>query len=137
MIAFFHDLQAGRVGRTLLSDSATPALLGVIVPVVSALVADTEQFAARLLISVSLTLAWQHVFTRVRGLRPGLDGIVAATLIALLVPADAPLWATLAVLASLAILVEDGLLVGRRQTLATADASVPGGSRGPPTLLAA
>lgn len=52
-------------------------------------------------------------------------------------PADAPLWATLAVLASLAILVEDGLLVGRRQTLATADASVPGGSRGPPTLLAA
>lgn len=66
MIAFFHDLQAGRVGRTPLSDSATPALLGVIVPVVSALVADTEQFAARLLISVSLTLAWQHVFTRVR-----------------------------------------------------------------------
>ncbi|NKX15767.1 hypothetical protein HGG75_04775 [Ochrobactrum pseudogrignonense] len=112
MIAFFHDLQAGRVGRTLLSDSATPALLGVIVPVVSALVADTEQFAARLLISVSLTLAWQHVFTRVRGLRPGLDGIVAATLIALLVPADAPLW-QLALGVSFGVVIAEQVFGGR------------------------
>ena len=47
MIAFFHDLQAGRVGRTLLSDSATPALLGVIVGAVVVLIMHLLPFGKK------------------------------------------------------------------------------------------
>ncbi|MCX8997416.1 RnfABCDGE type electron transport complex subunit D [Rhizobiaceae bacterium BDR2-2] len=91
-IAFLHGLHAGRLGRTALAGSVMPALLGLIAPAVAALLAGGTQFAMRLLLALVLTLAWQYVFARIRGLGPGLDGIVTATLIALLVPAEAPLW---------------------------------------------
>lgn len=52
-------------------------------------------------------------------------------------PADAPLWATLAVLASLATLACAGLVVHRRPSHVATDAVASCGSRAPPVLLAA
>lgn len=92
MTALLQGLRGGRLGHTALAGSAMPALFGLIAPAVAALLAGGTQFAMRLLLALVLTLAWQYLFARIRRLRPGLDGIVTATLIALLVPADAPLW---------------------------------------------
>jgi hypothetical protein len=52
-------------------------------------------------------------------------------------PADAPLFATLAVLASLAGLICSGVLLRRLGVRAVTSAPVPGGPRAPPELLAA
>ena len=107
MIAFLHSLRAGRLGRIPLAGSAMPALLGLIAPAVAALLAGGPQFAARLFLALVLTLGWQCVFARIQGLRPGLDGVATAALVALLVPAEAPLW-------QLALGISFGVVIGEQ-----------------------
>lgn len=107
MTAILLDLRAGRLGRFRLSGTATPALIGLIIPVVVAVSAGSTSFALRLLLALILTLVWQYLFARVRGGRIDLDGIVAAALIALLVPVDAPLW-------QLALGISFGVVIGEQ-----------------------
>ncbi len=92
MMAFIQVLRTGRIGHVTLGGSVAPALLGLFAPVAAALFMGGAQFAARLFLALVMTLAWQYLFARVRSLKFGLDGIVTATLIALLAPMDAPLW---------------------------------------------
>ena len=92
MTAFLQDLRAGRFAHIPLASAVMPALLGLIAPVALILSFAGSAFAIRLLLALVVTVGWQFVFARVRGIGIGLDGIITATLIALLVPVDAPLW---------------------------------------------
>ena len=92
MTAFLQDLRAGRFAHIPLASAVMPALLGLLAPVVLVLSLAGPSFAIRLLLALVVMIGWQFVFARVRGIGIGLDGIVTATLIALLVPVDAPLW---------------------------------------------
>ncbi|MEO9340402.1 RnfABCDGE type electron transport complex subunit D [Mesorhizobium sp. SB112] len=95
-----------------MAGSAMPALLGLIAPVVAAVLAGGGRFAVWLFLALFLTLAWQYLFARIREEKVGIDGIVTAILIALLVPVEAPLW-QLALGVSFGVLIAEQVFGGR------------------------
>ncbi|HBT70523.1 MAG TPA: NADH-quinone reductase [Agrobacterium sp.] len=112
MTAFLQDLRAGRFAHIPLASAVMPALLGLIAPVALIISFAGSAFAIRLLLALVVTVGWQFVFARVRGIGIGLDGIITATLIALLVPVDAPLW-QLALGISFGVVIAEQVFGGR------------------------
>lgn len=80
------------IGRRRLARSSTPALLGLLLPLVALLWLEAGLVAGRLALLFLVILGWQMAFRRLRREGFGPEGLVSAVLLALLTPADAPVW---------------------------------------------
>ncbi|RUT32419.1 NADH-quinone reductase [Arsenicitalea aurantiaca] len=69
-----------------------PVLAGLALPLLWSVWGDGPAVLGRVALVGAIVLAWQVVFTRIRRQGFGLEGISAAIIIALLVPATAPVW---------------------------------------------
>lgn len=92
MKALLDMLRTGRVGDYSMARGALPALLALLLPLAALTVLEAGGFLVRLVVVLFVTLFWQALFARLRGRAMGLDGLVTGALIALLVPAGAPVW---------------------------------------------
>jgi len=85
-------LRTGRLGNLSLVRSNLPALLGLFLPLVAGLATQPAALILHLATTLVVTLFWQWVFARVRKQNAGAEGLVTAVVVALLVPAEAPVW---------------------------------------------
>lgn len=69
-----------------------PVLAGLLLPLFWMLVTQGPAVLFRLALIGAITLGWQILFARLRGQGFGLEGIAAATIVALLAPDTAPAW---------------------------------------------
>jgi Na+-transporting NADH:ubiquinone oxidoreductase subunit B len=93
-----------------------PALLGLVLPIGWQAAQQGGGFVLRMALVGLVILGWQLLFARIRAQGFGLEGLSAAALLALLVPADAPLW-QLALGASFGIVIGQLIFGGHGRNL--------------------
>ncbi|WP_072342348.1 RnfABCDGE type electron transport complex subunit D [Devosia enhydra] len=69
-----------------------PVFAGLLLPLIYRLISEGPAIIGPFTVLGAVALVWQVVFARGRGQKFGLEGLVMALLIALLVPASAPVW---------------------------------------------
>ncbi|WP_185984797.1 RnfABCDGE type electron transport complex subunit D [Aureimonas mangrovi] len=81
------------LASTLRRAGEPPLLLaGLCPPLAVLLIIEGPTLLLRFAVLACIALGWTFVFARVRGRAMRLDGLVTAALLALLLPAEAPLW---------------------------------------------
>lgn len=102
-----------RLRATAAQGGGTPLLLlALLPPLLAVAFGEGVTLLPRLVLATALALGWQFVFAKVRERAPEPSGLVAALLIALLVPAEAPLW-QLALGTSFGVVLGDLIFGGR------------------------